>query len=188
MAVQALANRAGRRRRLSAPHATSASAHARLPVTSSSKSRRSNGNETPKSNAAGSGAASNRPDQRCWLMSPFEHDHVNRARRIGTEAPVAPTGASRAPALGSECRARPRWWTDSRSARRASSGCRSPRPERPRRTAICTLAARSRRDGHVRRQSARPRRTRPAAGCRRVPSSPATSLELALRDRPQPAG
>ena len=46
----------------STPARASASAHARLPVTSSSKSRRSNGNDTPKSNAAGSGAESNLPD------------------------------------------------------------------------------------------------------------------------------
>ena len=52
---------------VSAPQATSASAHARLPVTSSSNSRRSNGNETPKSNASGSGAESKRPDQRCCV-------------------------------------------------------------------------------------------------------------------------
>src|SRR5688572_9976819 len=47
----------------STPAARSASAHARLPTTSSSNSWRSKPEETPKSKAAGSGAASNRPDQ-----------------------------------------------------------------------------------------------------------------------------
>src|SRR5689334_5374059 len=46
----------------STPARASASAHARLPLTSPSTSRRSNGNDTPKSKAAGSGAESNLPD------------------------------------------------------------------------------------------------------------------------------
>ena len=51
--------RAAARRR-----APSARAHARLPVTSSSNRRRSKRNDAPNSNAAASGAASNRPDHR----------------------------------------------------------------------------------------------------------------------------
>ncbi len=54
----------------STPAAPSASAHARLPVTSSSKSARSKPKEMPKSKAAGSGAVSNRPDQSVTLGSP----------------------------------------------------------------------------------------------------------------------
>ena len=45
----------------------SARAHARLPMTSSSKRRRSKPNDEPHSNAAASGGTSKRPDQRCVL-------------------------------------------------------------------------------------------------------------------------
>ena len=46
------------------PAAESARAQARLPVTSSSKRRRSNRNDAPNSNAAASGAVSKRPDHK----------------------------------------------------------------------------------------------------------------------------
>ena len=46
----------------------------RLPVTSSSNSARSNPNETPKSNAAGSGSVSKRPDQSVMNVERRERD------------------------------------------------------------------------------------------------------------------
>src|SRR6188508_3017035 len=61
------------------PALASASAHARLPVTSSSKRRRSNGNETPKSNAAGSGAESKRPDHNGLDMLSLSSDNLRAA-------------------------------------------------------------------------------------------------------------
>ena len=54
----------------STPAAASACAHAMLPVTSSSKSARSNPKEMPKSNAAGSGSVSNLPDHSVTTVSP----------------------------------------------------------------------------------------------------------------------
>ena len=54
---------------VSTPAFSSASAHARLPVTSSSKRRRSNLNEAPNSKSAASGSPANRPDQRWAIVS-----------------------------------------------------------------------------------------------------------------------
>ena len=91
---QPVANAPGRPRRQHAA-ATSASAHARLPVTSSSNSRRSNGNDTPKSNAAGSGAASNRPDHRCCdIRTPPDVD-VTSTRPSATMSSTMPSRRSR---------------------------------------------------------------------------------------------
>ena len=51
------------------PARSSPSAHARLPRTSSSNSRRSNRNDAPNAKRAASGSPSNRPDHRCAMFS-----------------------------------------------------------------------------------------------------------------------
>ena len=76
---------------VSTPASRSARAHARLPVTSSSNSRRSKRNDAPNSNAAASGAVSNRPDQRFVISRQSSVVSVRRWRARSSCASARPS-------------------------------------------------------------------------------------------------
>ena len=69
--------------RASTPARSSPSAHARLPRTSSSNSRRSNRNDAPNSNSPASGSPANRPDQRCAMSVSHRFRPGGRLARRG---------------------------------------------------------------------------------------------------------